>query len=107
MLSNVLPLFVEEDLLQDAHFTVSLGQFLRAVGPRGDQAPGQCQRPRRCPGNPLFHGVMGETTGHLKRLPVHHQLSFCSLTKVLDLVDIDFEEGAIISLITIIYCQMV
>lgn len=87
--SDVLPLFAEEDLLQDAHLTVSLGQFLRAVGPVDDQAAGQRQGPRGRPGDPLLHGVVGEPTGHLKRLPVHHQLSFGGLTKVLNLVDVD------------------
>lgn len=90
-MSEVLPLFAEEDLLQDAHLTVSLGEFLCAVGPGDDQAAGQCQGPRGGPGDPLFHGVMGAPSGHLKRLPVHHQLSFSGLTEVLDLVDVDCE----------------
>lgn len=88
--SNNLPLFAEKDLLQNAHLTIPLGEFLCAVGPGDDQAAGQRQRPGGCPWNPLFHGVMGEPTGHLKCLPVHHQLSFGSLTKVFDLVHVDY-----------------
>lgn len=55
----VKPFFAEEDLLQDAHLSVSLGQFLRAVGPGGNKAAGQRQRPRRCPGHSFFHGIVG------------------------------------------------
>ncbi len=86
--SNVLPFFAEEDLLQDAHLAVSLCEFLCAVGPRGDQAAAQGQRLWGGPGDPLLHGVMGEPTGHLKRLPIHHQLSLRCLPKVFNLVDI-------------------
>lgn len=70
--STVLPLLVEEDLLKNTHLPIPLGELFCAVGPRDDQAPGQRQRPRGRPRNPLFHRVVGETTGHLERLPVHH-----------------------------------
>lgn len=84
-----LPLFAEEDLLQDAHLSVPLGQLLCAVSSRGHQAASQHQGPWGCPGDPLFHGVVGKPTGHLKGVPVHHQLPFSSLAEVFDLVDVD------------------
>lgn len=93
----VLPLFTEEDLLQDAHLSVPLGEFLCAVGPEDDQAAGQRQGPRGGPGHPLFHRIVGKPSGHLKRLPVHHQLPFCRLPKVLDFVDVDCDWGIITS----------
>lgn len=98
-MSTALPFFAEEDLLQDAHLTVSLGEFLCAVGSRGDQAASQGQGSWGRPGHPLFHGVMGEPTSHLKCLPVHHQLSFGGFPKVLNLVDVDCELSIILSLI--------
>lgn len=38
LFSFVLPFFTEKDLLQDAHLTVPLSEFLCAVGPVSDQA---------------------------------------------------------------------
>lgn len=86
-----LPFFVQEYLLQDSHLTISLDKLLCAVHPGADQAANQRKRLWGCPWDPFFHCVMREPTCHLKCLPVHHQLSFGSLTKVLNLVDIDCE----------------
>lgn len=91
VLLHMLPFFVQEYLLQDSHFTISLDKLLCAVHPGADQAASQRKRLWGCPWDPFFHCVMREPACHLKCLPVHHQLSFGSLTKVLNLVDIDCE----------------
>lgn len=85
-----VPLLAEEDLLEDAHLSVPLGQLLGAVGPGADQAAGQGQGSGRRPRDPLLHGVVGQTPRHLERLPVHHQLPLGRFSKVLDLVDVDW-----------------
>lgn len=86
------PLLAEEDLLQDAHLTVSLGELFRAVGPRGDQAAHQGEGSGLGPGHPLLHGIVGKPPSHLKRLPVHHQLSLSRLAEIFNLVDVDWKQ---------------
>ncbi len=91
--SVVLPLFAEEDLLQNAYLSVSLDHLLSAAGTRNDQAAYEGQRSWRSPGHPLLHGVVRMTTSHFKRLPVHHQLPLSRLAKVLNFINVHWDRG--------------
>lgn len=84
--NRYLPLLVEEDFLENTHLSIPLGHLLTAVGPCTDQTAWQDQRSRGCPGHPLFHGVMWESPGHLKCMPVHHQLPLGRFTKIFNLI---------------------